>query len=215
MKFILFSKIEFEFSDPVALIECYCVQSDFYKNYDLLLPTRELEAVNKIGARIQKDLLQKCKKVIESRNSLLIFRYNNNFDEFLDLDDETIRNHVREVSDVIRDLTEVDGIGLPKATKILHTRYPGIIPMIDNQLRNEYRQINKEWKDEPGRILLDYYQNLKEEPNKQNLTQVYETTSKSVPKLTKVRVFDILWWSFLKAKTLREKKGINWSTIEW
>jgi len=106
-------------------------------------------------------------------------------------------------------------LGGRSATKILHTRYPGIIPMIDNQLRNEYRQINKEWKDEPGRILLDYYQNLKEEPNKQNLTQVYETTSKSVPKLTKVRVFDILWWSFLKAKTLREKKGINWSTIEW
>jgi hypothetical protein len=215
MKFILFSKVKFEVSDPVALIECYCFQSDFYKNYDLLLPARELKAVSKIGARIQKDLLKNCDKVIESRNNLPIFRYDNNFDEFLDLDDETIGNHVREVSDVIKNLMEIDGIGLPKATKILHTRYPGIIPMIDNQLRTEYRQINKEWKDEPDRILLAYYHNLKEEPNKQNLTQVYETISKSVPKLTKVRVFDILWWSFLKAKTLKEKKGINWSTIKW
>ena len=215
MRFMLFSKIEFEVSDPVAVIECYCFQSNFYKNYDLILPARELKAVSKIGARIQESLVKNCKKVIESRNNLPIFRYDNSFDEFLDLDDEAIGNHVRNVSDVIKSLIEIDGIGLPKATKILHTRYPGIIPIIDNQLRNEYRQINKEWKDEPSRILLAYYHNLKEEPNKQNLTEVYEIISKSVPKLTKVRVFDILWWSFLKAKTLKEKKGINWSTIKW
>jgi hypothetical protein len=124
--------------------------------------------------------------------------------------------HARELSDVIRKLTEIDGIGLSKATKILHTRYPSIIPMIDNQLRNEYQRINNEWKDETSQILFDYYMNLKGEPNKQNLTQVYETISKSMPHLTKVRVFDVLWWSFLKARTLKsENESINWSTIKW
>ena len=216
MRFILFSKTEFEISDPVALIESYCFQSDFYKNYDLLLPARELEAVNRIGARIPKKLLRKYKGVIENSNNLPIFEYDSNFDEFLDLDDETICNHVRDLVDVIRKLTEIDGIGLSKATKILHTRYPGIVPMIDNQLRNEYRQINKQWKDEPSGILFGYYCNLKKEPNKRNLAQVYETVSRSLPKLTKVRTFDILWWSFLKAKMLKKQnKDINWSTINW
>ena len=50
MEFALFSKVEFEIYDPVALIECYCIQSDFYKNYDLLLPNRGIQEVNEIGA---------------------------------------------------------------------------------------------------------------------------------------------------------------------
>ncbi|GAH50851.1 unnamed protein product, partial [marine sediment metagenome] len=36
MKFILFSEIIFEIPDPIALIECYCYQNDFYSKYDLL-----------------------------------------------------------------------------------------------------------------------------------------------------------------------------------
>ena len=56
MKFLLFSKIFFEVSYPVTLIECYCFQSDFYANYDLL-SDRKVEYANKIGARIKKELL--------------------------------------------------------------------------------------------------------------------------------------------------------------
>ena len=32
--------------------------------------------------------------------------------------------------------------------------------------------------------------------------------------LTKVRIFDILWWSYLKAKKLRQDEKINWSTVK-
>ena len=212
MKFLLFSKISFEVTDPIALIESYCFQSDFYANYDLLLPNRKIGDVSKIGARTQKELLQKCEKVIESTN-LAIFKYDN-LDAFLGLDDETLGNHVEKVGSVIRKLMKIDGIGLSKASKILHTLYPSIIPMIDGQLQDEYRRINTEWKDDPYRILLDYYSNLKKEPNQRNLTEVFDIVSKNLPCLTKVRVFDILWWSFLKAKTLKERKGINWSTIK-
>jgi len=208
MRFMLFSKTEFEVSDAVALIECYCFQCDFYKNYDLLLPARSFEAVSKIGARISEKQLEKCGKIIEDRIDLPIFKYNNNLDEFLGLSlrDETIGNHVGELSNLIRELMDnIDGIRLSKATKILHTRYPGIVPIIDNQLQNEYKQINKQWKGQASQILLDYYKNLKGEPNKRNLAQVYETVSKSVSHLTKLRVFDVPWWSFLKAKALKDK----------
>ena len=58
MEFLLFSKIPFEISDPIALIECYCYQNDFYAKYDLLLEYRDrkIEDVNKIGARIKKEV---------------------------------------------------------------------------------------------------------------------------------------------------------------
>jgi len=59
MKFLLFSKISFEISDPIALIECYCYKNDFYAKYDLL-KNRKVEDVNKIGARIKKELLSEC-----------------------------------------------------------------------------------------------------------------------------------------------------------
>ncbi len=77
MKFLLFSKIPFEVSDPVALIESYCFQSDFYENYDLplLKGKRKVEDVNKIGARIGKEVLPKCKTVTEGAKDLRIFQY--------------------------------------------------------------------------------------------------------------------------------------------
>ena len=56
MKFFLFSKIPFEIPDPLALIECYCYQNDFYSKYDLL-EDKKIEDVKKIGARIKKEVL--------------------------------------------------------------------------------------------------------------------------------------------------------------
>ena len=36
MEFLLFSEISFKVGQPIALIEAYCFQSDFYSNFDLL-----------------------------------------------------------------------------------------------------------------------------------------------------------------------------------
>jgi hypothetical protein len=33
--------------------------------------------------------------------------------------------------------------------------------------------------------------------------------------LSKIRIFDILWWSYLKAEKLREEREINWNTIRY
>ena len=79
MEFLLFSKISFDVSYPIALIESYCFQSDFYANYDRL-DSKEVEHVNKIGARIKKELLPKCEAVTESTENLHIFK--NNLDRF-------------------------------------------------------------------------------------------------------------------------------------
>ena len=69
MKFILFSGIIFEIPDPVALIECYCYQNDFYSRYDLL-EDKKIKDVNKIGARIKKEVLLECKIITERTKSV-------------------------------------------------------------------------------------------------------------------------------------------------
>lgn len=215
MKFLLFSKISFEVSDPVALIESYCFQSNFYANYDLL-SNRRIEDVNKIGARIGKKLLPKCEAATKNTNNLCIFGYD--LDRFLKLDNKTRNYHIKELNQrTIKKLLKIKGIGLSKATKVLHTLYPKIIPMIDNALQEEFRkEINPRWTEEQSdQILLYCYNNLGESDNWQHLTQIFDTISRNnLAGLTKVRIFDILWWSYLKSKKLRQEGNIHWSTIK-
>ena len=219
MKFFLFSEISFEVSHPIALIESYCFQSDFYANYDLLnYRNRSIKNVSKIGARIErKKTLRECKDITEKTQGLAIFKYEHDLDRFLRLDAETRNHHIIEFYDkVINKLLKVDGIKLPKATKVLHTLYPEIIPMIDTALKDEYKkEINGKWTEKSAQIFVDYYNNFKKGDNLRNLTDILkQLCSNNVVGLTKVRIFDILWWSYLKSKKLRQKETINWLTIK-
>jgi len=215
MKFLLFSKISFEIPDPIALIECYCYQNDIYSKYDLL-GDKKIEDVNKIGARIKKDVLLECKKIIERTNNLSIFKYN--LAQFLDLEEKKRNKHIKELNEfVIQKLLKINGIGLSTTTKILHTLYPKIIPMIDNPLQNEYREkINNVWTEKRADVIfIDFYNNLKIESNRKNLNYIFKEVSKNnLKNLSRIRIFDILWWSYLKAEKLGEDKGINWNTIK-
>ncbi len=216
MKFILFSEIIFEILDPITLIECYCYQNDFYSKYDLL-EDKKIEDVNKIGARIKKDVLLECKKITEKTKNLSIFKYN--LEQFLDLEEKKRSEHIKELNDfVIQKLLKINGIVLSTTTKILHTLYPKIIPMIDKPLQNKYREkINNVWTEKRAdEIFIDFYKNLQIESNRENLNYIFnKLLENDIQHLSKIRIFDILWWSYLKAEKLREEKGINWNTIRY
>ena len=215
MKFFLFSKISFEIPEPIALIECYCYQNDFYSKYDLL-EDRKIEDVNKIGARIKKEVLLECKIITESTKSLGIFKYN--LEQFLDLEEKDRDEQIKELNEfVIQELLKIKGIGLSTTSKILHTLYPKIIPMIDTPLQKKYRQvINDVWTEKQSyEIFIDFYKNLKIESNRKNLNYIFNEVSKNnLKSLSKIRIFDILWWSYLKAEKIRKEDEINWSTIK-
>lgn len=219
MKFFLFSKISFEIPDPITLIECYCYQNEFYAKYDLLLEDRErkIEDVNKIGARIKKEVLLECKIVTERTKSLNIFKYN--LEQFLDLEEKKRSEHIKELNDfIIQKLLKIKGIALSTTTKILHTLYPKIIPMIDNPLQNKYREkINNIWTEKRAdEIFIDFYKNLKMESNRKNLNHIFnKLLENNIQHLSKIRIFDILWWSYLKAERLKEEQRMNWTTIKF
>jgi hypothetical protein len=90
------------------------------------------------------------------------------------------------------------------------------MPMIDNPLQSKYRQINRDWNDnKTDQILIDYYNNLLIERNRRNLDKIETVLSKNNLKgLTRIRIFDILWWSYLKADRLKKEKKINWLSIK-
>jgi len=214
MRFSLFKQIGFEVSCPLAIIESFCYQSGFYSNFDLLTQ-RKVEDANKIGARIPKIIIPKIKKVTENTKDMAIF--GNDIDSFINLNNNLRNDQIQEFTDkAILSLTNIKFIGLSKATKVYHTLYPKIIPMIDNPLQETYRQkINSLWSEEqPYQIFVDYYDNLKEKTNWHNISQLHEILSNNgLARITKMRIFDLLWWSFLKAEKLKEKENINWSTM--
>jgi hypothetical protein len=216
MKFKLFSKIEFEISAPIVVIEAFCYQSNFYKKYDLIAE-RKIKDVNKIGARINSKILPKCKKIIDSAVNLPIYEKSLSINDFLDLSDETREGYIQELyAQVIAKLIKIEGIGFSKATKILHTLYREIIPMIDNPLKKKYKQkINPGWSEfTSAQIFIDYYEALKTEPNWRNLNLLSDTLKdNNVRGLSIIRIFDILWWSYLKAEALSRKEKIHWSSI--
>jgi len=89
---------------------------------------------------------------------------------------------------------------------------------MDNPLQNKYREkINNVWtKKRADEIFIDFYKNLKIESNRENLNYIFDKLlENNIQYLSKIRIFDILWWSYLKAEKLREEKGINWSTIKF
>ena len=146
--------------------------------------------------------------------NLKIFDYD--LDKFLDLSVDKRSDCIKEFNEkAIKELLEIEGIGLSKATKILHTLHPEIIPMIDNPLKVEYQEINKQWTEGDPKIFIDYYDNLKAGDNWQNLNKIFKEVSENKLGLTKVRIFGILWWSYLKAKKLKHQRNIRFSSIKW
>jgi len=90
--------------------------------------------------------------------------------------------------------------------------------MIDNPLQNKYREkINNVWTQKRAEVIfIDFYNNLQIESNRKNLNYLFnEVTKNNLKNLSRVRIFDILWWSYLKAEKLREEREINWTTIRY
>lgn len=221
MRFSLFSKVSFTVTDPIALIESYCIQSNFYANYDSV--PIEKRQVNKIGARIKENLLPKCKAIVEKTKGLELFKFSSRppegLDKFLNPDltsDADKRRYIEEFNEnAVKGLLGY-GIGLSKVAKVFHTFYPEIVPIIDNPLQKLYRkEINSEWRAGKPEIFVDYYDNLQGYGNLENVNEIFKELSKRNLTLTKLRIFDVLWWSYLKAKKLGEKQKITWNLIRW
>jgi len=78
------------------------------------------------------------------------------------LPEDRRNGHIKELDTlVVKELLRIPQIGLSRATKILHTLYPEIIPMIDNPLQYLYRdKIDPNWtENKAAQLLTDYYNN--------------------------------------------------------
>ena len=206
LNFKLFSKINFSVHNPILLIEACCIQSDFYVNYDLIRE-RNIFDVNKIGGRTKENVLKKCSEVIND-SAVKLTSYT--LDSLQELENKEKKELVKELdTKIVKKLLSIKGIRLSKVTKILHTLFPEICPMIDNPLQQIYKQqINNSWKaGSLEELLIQFYENLANIKNKNNINRLHRELTHL--KLTKIRIFDIIWWSYLKSLEPK-RKGISW-----
>lgn len=217
MTFYLFSKIGFEINNPVSLIEYCCFQNDFYGNYDLILKARKRKVsdANKIGARISAEKITKCEAIIKITAMEMVNFFQYDLEKFLNLPAEVKESYIRELDEKIFSRF-LNIVGFSQTTKILHTLYPEIMPIIDNPLQELYRkEIRNEWKKwEAIPILSDYFENFRYRENIEQVNEIHKVLSGRGIVLTKIRVFDILWWSFLKSQAAASKCGICWDSIK-
>ncbi|MFZ2330688.1 MAG: hypothetical protein WAW45_03670, partial [Atribacterota bacterium] len=182
--------------------------------YDVI-ENRTIEDVNKIGARLKHSTILECKKALEDAGKLALFQYN--LDGFLGLKEKSREELIKELNNnIIKNLLKIKGISFSTSTKILHTIYPEIIPMIDNPLQQKYKEfINPTWDKTQGvQILIDFYNNLLIESNRKNLDIISDHCKRiNLTGLRKIRIFDIIWWSYLKAERLKESRRIKWTSI--
>jgi hypothetical protein len=216
MTFYLFSKIGFEINDPVSLIEYCCFQNDFYGNYDLILKERKrkINDTNKIGARISAEKITKCEAIIKTTAMEMVNFLQYDLDKFLNLPAEVKESYIQELYEKIFSKF-LNIVGFSQATKILHTLYPEIMPIIDNPLQELYRkEVRVGWKQEVIPILSDYFENFRYRENMEQVNEIHKILSSRGIALTKIRVFDILWWSFLKSQASASKCAICWDSIK-
>jgi len=206
LNFKLFSKIKFSVHNPILLIEAYCIQSNFYVNYDIIR-NKNISYVNKIGGKINEIVLKNCSEVIDD-SDVKITSYT--LDSFQKLENKEKKELVKELdTEIVKKLLSIKGIRLSKVTKILHTLFPEICPMIDNPLQQIYKkQINNSWKAESlEKLLIQFYENLANVENKDNINRLHRELTHL--NLTKIRIFDIIWWSYLKSRDPKRKE-ISW-----
>jgi hypothetical protein len=206
VKFTLFSIEPFNIKNPETLIESCCIQSDFYTSYDTV-EGKDIKYINQIGARTKGNILSRCQQIIDTHHSEI---FDCDLDTFLDLSHDRKKELIKDLDEkVISRLINISGIGISKTTKIFHTLYPEIFPMIDNALQDFYKtRVNPKWNPKSiYPLLFDFYENLCVEETRMNIDRLYEQLSHL--KLTKIRIFDIVWWSYMKSIS-DKRKHIVW-----
>lgn len=210
MKFTLFSKEEFNVTTPEALIESCCIQSDFYTSFDIV-EDKNILHVNKIGARAKKDVLNKCHEVLGDNHAEIL---NYDIDTFLDLPLKAKGDLIRDLDEnIISKMLKIKGMRISRVTKVFHTLYPDIFPMIDNPLQDFYKErINSKWKPKSiYQLLYDFYENLCIQETRQNIDKLSKQLSHL--SLTKIRIFDIIWWSYMKSMS-GDRAHITWKMFK-
>ena len=192
------------FSDPQSRIREYC-EIEIYHGYDdkhsidNVISQRDVDAANNLYAMIGRYDKDESARLLSHSKSIIRFLAsipNVNIHEVVDSEWPRIR---RRIGELLIEFLSIKGIGLAKATKILHLKRPNLIPVLDSLVINFLLGINisgidKRRQVEIGLQALDHIR--KTIINQKSAFEKLAEETRDLPiQLTIIRLFDILCWT--------------------
>ena len=192
------------FSDPESRIREYC-EIEIYQGYDdkhsidNIITKRDIDVANNIYAMIGRYDKDENKRLL--RHSKSITRFLNSIPnvDIHDVVDSEWPRLRRRIEELLIEFLSIKGIGLSKATKILHLKRPNLIPVLDSHVINFLLGINisdieKRRQVDRGLQALDRIR--KTIINQRSAFEKLAEETRDLPiQLTIIRLFDILCWT--------------------
>lgn len=178
----------------------YC-RVEIYHKYDdchdvnNIITLKNIDAANKLYARISKTVAERVIQSESIRNTLAVIDNK----EMGEINKENWKDYKEKLYHLLLSFCSIKGVGIAVATKILHLKRPKLIPILDSfvvkfLLEIDIQDINKRYLPEIGIKSIDM---IREDimRNLEAFTILQERLSDLSIPLSKVRLYDILVWS--------------------
>ncbi len=180
-------------SDCISKLKCFCVRDLSYPNYDLKkveednsLTMKDIQLANHMGARMKPEIVKSVMDRAENINSVLTH---------IPAGLELANNNIPWVAlENLFRVTLGPDIRPARATKILHKKRPHLIPILDSVVVSYCQTVKRHSDGDEASMMVECVQTIKTdiERNIDTFRRLVVTN----PKLTAVRVHDILVWAY-------------------
>lgn len=188
-------------SDIENRIREYC-QVEIYHGYDdyhevnNTITLENINAANKLFARISKPAAERIIHSEMIRNSLAVIDYR----ELGEISEEEWRDYKEKLYNLFLSFFSIKGAGIAVATKILHLKRPKLIPILDSFVVKFLTEIDTQNvldKQHLAEIGVKTIGVIREDirRNLESFTKLRQRLSDLPIPLSKVRLYDILVWS--------------------
>jgi len=207
----------YSISNPEERIREYC-KIEIYKGYDDRhsindkINSSDIDAANNLYAMIDRYDKTESKRILENSPSLESIP-DKNIEEISDNDWEVLKEKIKII---FKNFLAIKGVGVPKTTKLLHLKRPGMFPILDSFVIKfltgmDIANVSKERHVRIGIKALDTSRN--DILNNFDILSEIQQNIKDLPILMKnVRLYDILCWTEEKW-VIRENHNAPFGTV--
>jgi len=196
----------YSFNDPEERIRKYCSIEIFHgyddkHNINNKLEWEDIHAADKLYANIMRFGPSSAERLVCSKRIQTLLSEIDNV-ELGELEGEEWRKTRKKIINLIQACMQIHGIGIAKATKILHLKRPKLFPILDSYVMRFLLDIKIE--NLQKYKILDYTRSAFERVRADliNNNEAFNELEKRLydlpTKLEKVRIHDILCWTIEK-----------------
>ena len=208
---VIINEESYSISNPTDIIKSFILTDPSYEKYDcgeddecdwwveeyIHLANsgmRSRISWEKIGKQLNRDEIEKRTGKIPSDTSL----------------EDCSREDIGHLRDLFSYFLDIEGLAKSTTTKILHKRFPKLIPVVDSLVERLYFGNNKRGIKRLMKVILKIREDISNSENKKLFKGIREELSPAIKNsISNVRIFDILLWMKAREDKLKDPEGKN------